>query len=198
MDTSNTPTLEEFLACCQAECGFLVREHGFVLLDTPMEYNQYSVCFRKDELGVDVYGENYGKAASCDLVRGEDRIDVGLLVPVAERGVRPSGARPGQLGQVQRIAMQLQRHAVDFLGGDLKRFEAALTEWRRVTRRRPVSEAQIRDRERLQAVTAAGHASQRANYAEVVRLLQPYEAVLSLHQRRLLEMARNKLQSETS
>ena len=29
MSDAQTPTLEEFLACCDAECQFLVREYGF-------------------------------------------------------------------------------------------------------------------------------------------------------------------------
>lgn len=192
--SSRTPTLEEFIACCQAECEFLIREYGFVQLASPLEYNSYSVRFRKGEFGVDVYGESYGETASCDLVRGEDRVFLGLLVPAAQRVAhKPKGAHTGQLAQVQAIAIRLKLHASDFLRGDSSRFDSALAEWRRVTRPRPVSEAQRLDRQRLQAVTAAGHAIQRADYAEVVRLLQPYADALSPHQRRMLEMARNRL-----
>lgn len=195
MDASiRIPTLEEFIACCQAECEFLIREYGFVQLASPMEYNRYSVRFRKGEFGVDVYGESYGETASCDLVRGEDRLFLGLLVPAAQRQApKRKRAQTGQLAQVQNIAIRLKLHASDFLRGDSSRFDLALAEWRRVTRPRPLTEAQRLDRQRLQAVTAAGHASQRADYAEVVRLLQPYEDALSSHQRRMLEMARNRL-----
>jgi hypothetical protein len=192
-----TPSLEEFLACCDAECGFLVREFGFARLEAPREYNPYSVCFRKGPLGVDVFGESWGQSASCELVRGEDSLYLGLMVPVEHRPKRAHpGAPAGQLDQVRTIAMRLKLHAADFLSGDLRRFEAALAEWKRVTRPREISEAQRLDRLRLQAVTAAGHASRRADHAEVVRLLQPYADSLSLHQRRMLEMALERLKSK--
>ena len=195
MDKSTpTPTLEEFLACCDRECEFLVRDYGFERLPSPMEYNQYSVRFRKMELEVDIYGENWGAAASCDLVRGKDRLYLVLLVPAAARtATRAKRTRPGQLAQIQTIASVLKEHAADFLSGDVRRFEAALAEWKRVTRPRPVSEAQRLDRQRQTAVTEAGHASRRGNYAEVVRLLEPHARELSLHQTRMLEAARQKL-----
>lgn len=190
MDVSiRVPTLAEFLACCQAEFEFLICDYGFVRLSSPLDHNIYSVCFRKEEFGVDVYGESYGETASCDLVRGGDRLFLGLLVPAAERKSRArKRARPGQLAQVQNIATQLKLHASDFLRGDSSRFDSALAEWSRVTRPRPVTEAQRVERERQQAVT-----SKRADYAEVVRLLEPYADALSRHQRRMLEMARNRL-----
>lgn len=189
-----TPTLEEFLACCRAECDFLVREHGFVLLAAPQEYNQFSVCYRKGALRVEVYGENYGQNASCDLFRGKDCIHLGLLVPIEERmAVGRKGPRLDQLGQVRRIATRLRQHATDFLGGDTARFDTALAEWRRVTRRRPVSREQILDRERQTAVTEAGHAAARGEHAKVVRLLEPHIKTLSLRQRRMLETARDEL-----
>jgi hypothetical protein len=87
----------------------------------------------------------------------------------------------------------LKDHAADFLSGDVRRFDAALSEWKRVTRPRPVSEAQRLDRQRQTAVTEAGHASRRGNYAEVVRLLEPHAKELSQHQLRMLETARQKL-----
>ncbi len=193
--STRVPTLAEFLACCQTECEFLIREYGFVLLASPLEHNRYSVCFRKGELGVDVYGETYGETASCDLVRGADRLALGLLVPVAQRATRErKGAPLVQLAQVQGIATQLKLHASDFLRGDSSRFDSALAEWRRISRPRPVTEVQRIERERQQAVTAAGHAIKRADYAEVVRLLEPYADALSPHQRRMLEMARNRLE----
>jgi len=60
-----------------------------------------------------------------------------------------------------------------------------------------VTEAQRVERERQQALTAAGHASKRGDHAEVVRLLEPREAGLSPHQRRRLEIARERLGSGT-
>ena len=145
------------------------------------------------ELEVDIYGENWGATASCDLIRGEDRVYLGLLVPAADRPARAKRARPGQLAQIQTIASLLKHHAADFLSGDLRRFDAALSEWKRVTRPRPVSEAQRLDRQRQTAVTEAGHANRRGDYAEVVRLLEPYAKELSQHQLRMLETARQKL-----
>jgi len=187
-----TPTLEEFLACCASECDFLVRDYGFERLTTPVEYNEYSVRFRKGEFGVDIYGENWGKTASCDLVRGEEQLYLGLLVPVAERqSKKPKREAPGQLAQVHTIAARLQQYASDFLRGDTSRFDVALAEWRRITRPRQVTEAHRLERERAQAVTAAGHANKRADYAEVVRLLEPHAAGLSRHQRQMLETARD-------
>jgi hypothetical protein len=195
MDTPiRVPTLAEFIACCHAAFEFLVREYGFVLLASPREHNIYSVCFRKGEFGVDVYGETHGETATCDLVRGGDRLPLGLLVPVVERKPHERRrARPGQLAQVHDIATRLKLRASDFLRADSSRFDAALAEWKRVTQPRPVTEAQRIEQQRQQAVTAAGHASKRADYAEVVRLLQPYADALSPHQRRMLEMARNRL-----
>jgi hypothetical protein len=194
-----TPTLEEFLACCDVEFGFLVREHGFERLASPREYNDYSVRFRKGDLGVDVYGENYGATASCDLVRGNDELYLGLLVPTAERQApkKLSRTEPPQLARVRACADLLKRHASDFLRGEMARFDAALAEWKRITRPRPVTAAHRLERDRQQAVTAAGHASRRADYAEVVRLLQPYADSLSRHQRRMLEEAREQLGNES-
>jgi hypothetical protein len=82
-ESTPTPTLEEFLACCDRECEFLVRDYGFERLSSPKEYNEYSVRFRKMELEVDIYGENWGATASCDLIRGEDHVYLGLLVPAS-------------------------------------------------------------------------------------------------------------------
>src|SRR4029453_16579436 len=79
------PTLEKFLECCRKECEFLVSEFGFAILSLPMEYNEFSVRFRKGELEVDIFGENWGKSASCELVRGKDSLYLGFLVPAQER-----------------------------------------------------------------------------------------------------------------
>jgi hypothetical protein len=185
------PTLAEFVACCDAEFEFLVREYGFARSPSPMEYNEFSVRFRKGALGVDVYGENWGEAASCDLLRGSDRLYLGMLLPVAQGDTQKrKRARPGHLAQVHDIASRLKLHASDFLRGDLVRFDAALAEWRRVTQPRPVTREQIMERKRQTAVALAGHASRRGDYAEVVRLLQPYAEELSPRQRRMLENAR--------
>jgi hypothetical protein len=191
------PTLEEFLACCDAACEFLVHEYGFVRMATPMEYNPYSVRYRKGELGVDVYGESWGETAACHLVRGEDRLSPGLLVPAAQRPApRRKEVRRGQLAEVEAIAELLQRHAADFLGGDCRHFDSVLKEWKRITRPRPMTEAHRLERERQQAFTAAGHASRKGDHAEVVRRLEPHESSLSPHQRHMLEIARAQLGSE--
>lgn len=158
--STQVPTLSEFLTCCELECEFLVREYGFVRLHLPREYNDYSVRFRKGEFGVDVYGETYEETASCDLLRSEERLYLGWLVPAAERQARKrKGARPGQLAQVHDIATRLRLHASDFLRGDSSRFDSALAEWKRVTQPRQLTEAGRIERERQQAVAAAGHAS---------------------------------------
>jgi len=123
------PTLAEFLACCDAECAFLAREHGFERLAAPPEHNRYSVRFQSGDLEVDVYGESYGQTASCDLLRGGERLPLGLLEPAAERprrGRRGPGA--GQLAQVHEIATRLKRHALDLLRGDFSRFDVRLLE----------------------------------------------------------------------
>lgn len=188
------PTLEEFLACCRSEFEFLIGEHGFAPWTPPEDYNRFSACFRKGELGVDVYGENYGENAACDLVRGEDRLFLGMLIPAEARAARGrKRRRPGQLDQVRNLAALLRLHASDFLRGDLSRFEPRLAEWRRMTRPRPVTEAHRLERARQLALTTAGHASKRGDHAEVVRLLGPYTESLSPHQRRMLEAARAKL-----
>jgi hypothetical protein len=187
------PSLEEFIACCDAEYGYLVREFGFERLLDPMEYNPFSVCFRKGELGVDIYGENWGQNASCDLVRGKDRLYLWWIVPAPEREKYRSRHRRAQLEQVSLLAAVLRQHAPDFLAGDFSRFDAAFAEWTRVTRPRPVTEAQRQYRALQTAVTEAGHASKRGDHAEVVRLLEPHAAELSQHQRRMLDDAREKL-----
>jgi hypothetical protein len=193
-ESTEIPTLEEFLACCHAEFGFLIREHGFAPRTLSEEENRFTASFRKGELGVDVYGENYGENAACDLVRGKDRLFLGMMIPDearVKRGRRK--ARPGQLAQVRFHAALLRLHASDFLRGDLSRFEPRLAEWRRMTQHRPMTEAHRLERARQLALTTAGHASKRGEHAEVVRLLEPYAESLSPHQRRMLETARAKL-----
>ena len=190
------PTLDEFLACCQAECEFLVTEFGFERLPSPREYNDFSVRFRKGVLGVDIYGENWGKTASCDLVRGEDSLYLGLLIPAVPGARRKrKGDGPGQLAQVHHIANLLRLHASDFLRGENARFDVALAEWRLLTRPRELTEAERMERGRQLALAEAGHASKRSEFAEVVRLLEPYIDTLTPHQRRLLEIARARLSS---
>jgi hypothetical protein len=189
--SASPPTLAEFIACCDAECEFLVRDYGFVRLPSPREYNEFSVCFRKGALGVDVYGENWGENASCELLRGADRLYLGMLVPVVQGEIQKrKPVQLPQLEQVHAIADQLKVHASDFLRGDLARYDAGLAEWRRITRPRPVTQAQIMERKRQTAVTLAGHAHRRGDHAEVVRLLEPWAAELSSRQRRMLENAR--------
>ena len=126
MDES-TPTLDEFLAACDTAFAFLVRDYGFKRLAKPMEFNRYSVRFKKDELEVDVYGESYGDSAECQLVRGDDRLYLSLLLPLSAQTPRPQG----QLAQVAAIAAELQQHASDFLSGDAARFDSWLSEWRK-------------------------------------------------------------------
>src|SRR5262245_17454079 len=118
------PTLEEFLACCNAECAFLVSDYGFARLHTPKEYNAFSVRFRREEFGVDLIGENWGQSASCELVRGGDELALGFLVPQAERQTKKGrGPSPGQLAQIHNLAVALKRYASDFLSGDTRRFD---------------------------------------------------------------------------
>ena len=121
------PTLAEFLGACDAAFAFLILEHGFERAAEKMEHAPYGVRYRKGELGVDVYGESYGKTAACALLRGLDRLDLGLLLPPAERKRLPSG----QLAQVAALGAQLQQYGSDFLRGDLARYDAALMEWRK-------------------------------------------------------------------
>lgn len=196
VDEPETPTLDEFLACCEAAFSFLVDDYGFQRLATPREYNNYSVRYRKGELGVDIYGEGWGKYASCDLLLGDAELSPGLLIPASQRTQPARRKKPlGQLDQIRLIAETLKIHAADFLSGDLRRFDAALAEWRRITRHRPVTAAHRLERERQQAFMAAGHASKRGDHAEVVRLLEPFEDHLSLHQRRMLATSREKLRA---
>ena len=190
---SPIPTLDEFLACCQAACEFLVRDFGFQQLPSPMEYNEYSMRFRKGEFGVDIYGTNWGQNASCDLVRGGARLGPGMLIPASQRAAHRPRGNPGQLEQIQHIATFLKQHAGDFLSGDFSRFDAAHTEWLRITRPTVVTEAHRAEQRRQQDFLAAGHASKRGDHAEVIRLLEPHAGSLSSHQRRLLETARQNL-----
>ncbi len=188
------PSLEEFLDCCAVAFGFLVSEYGFERLDTPREYNQFSVRFRKGDLAVEIYGENWGQSASCDLLRGKDNVYLGYLVPASERSKgKPRRTPLDQLSQVRKLAEVVRLHAADFLSGDLGRFEAALAEWKRITAPRPYTEEHRRERELRTAVTEAGHASRRGQDAEVVRLLEPHLDSLSRHQRRMLDAARERL-----
>src|SRR5262245_45648855 len=129
------PTLEEFLTCCRTACGFLVTEFGFTLLDSPREYNEFSVCYRKGDLGVEIYGENWGENASCDLLHGKEELDLVFLVPRQEPRPRTrKHPRPGQLEQVQHLAGWLKDHASDFLGVDLTQLDADLSEWKQITK----------------------------------------------------------------
>lgn len=189
------PTLDEFLSHCRAQCAFLVSEYGFEILPTPKEYNPFSVRFVKGELGVDIYGENYGENASCDLNRGTDRLALGFMMPVEER--KPPKLRRvirGQLAQIDDIADRLKRHASEFLEGDTQRFDAALAEYKELTKPGPpITEERRQERAREQAIALAGHAAKRGDHDEVVRLLEPHAAHLSPHQRQLLETARARL-----
>ena len=127
MMEDSTPTLDEFLAACDSAFAFLVRDYGFKRLPKPMEFNRYSVRYKKNELEVDVYGESYGNSAECQLVRGDDRLYLSLLLPPSAHTPRPEG----QLTQIAAIAMELQQHVSDFLSGDTKRFDTWLSEWRK-------------------------------------------------------------------
>jgi hypothetical protein len=126
MDES-TPTLDEFIAACDTAFAFLVSDYGFKRLGKPMEFNRYSVRYKKDELEVDVYGESYGGSAECQLVRGDDRLYLSLLLPPSAKTPRPEG----QLAQIAAIAEELRQHASDFLRGDATRFETWLSKWRK-------------------------------------------------------------------
>lgn len=189
------PTLEEFLRHCHERCVFLVSEYCFELLPEPREYNEFSVRYRKGEFEVHVYGENYGENASCDLVRGTDRLPLGFMMPVEER--KPPKLRRvirGQLAQIDDIADRLERHASEFLRGDIQRFDAALAEFKELTKPGPpITEERRQERAREHAIATAGHAAKRGDHAEVVRLLDPHAAHLSPRQRQLLETARARL-----
>jgi len=187
------PSLEEFLACCRAECEFLVHEYGFQLLDSPREYNAFSVRYRNGEIGVDVYGENWGQNASCELFRGKDELNLFLLWNEEPPPKKRKRAVLGQLEQVRNIADFLKRQASDFLTGDFTRFDPALAEWRRMTQPRQLTEEERRARRLQQAVSVAGHALKRGDHAEVVRLMEPHENELSPHQRQMLETARRQI-----
>lgn len=128
-----TPTLAQFVSACDAMFGFLVRDYGFHRMATPMDYHRYSVCYRKGDLEVDVYGEGYGTLTACALLRGDDRLDLGILLPAEARHPLPMG----QLSQVAAIASQLQQYAADFLRGDLTRFDTALLGWQKRYPKRP-------------------------------------------------------------
>lgn len=189
--TGPIPTHAEFIGACDAAFAFLIIEHGFERAKEPREYNEFSVRYRKGELGVDVYGEGWGKYASCDLIRGKDELSLGLLFPREQRKALPAG----QIAQVHELAARLKELGTDFLTGDFARFDAAVAEWKRVTAHRPVSEATLLERAIATAVTLAGHAAKSGNYAEVIRLLEPHESALSVHQLRMLREAREKLRS---
>jgi hypothetical protein len=191
------PTLEEFLACCHTACEFLVSEYGFELIDSPLEYNAFSVRYQKGEFEVDIYGENWGANASCDLVKGNQRLYLGLLALAdPEPPPRRARAKRNQLEQIHQIADLLKLLASDFLGGDTKRFDSALMEWKRISKPRQLTEAEKAARLLQSAVSAAGHAQKREDYAEVVRLLSPHERTLSPHQRQMLATARERIASQ--
>jgi hypothetical protein len=186
---TDIPTLADFIGACDASFAFLILEYDFVRAAEPREYNPFSVFYRKDNREVEVYGEGYGQYASCDLVIDEDHLDLVFLIPAAERKALPKG----QLAQVRELAARLRQHGADFLAGDTGRYATALAEWKRITTHRPVTEAHRHERELNTAVTEAGHASKRGDYAKVVQLLEPFAHELSPHQRRTLDDARERL-----
>lgn len=187
------PTLEEFKEACRRECSFLVSQYDFQEMPEPREYNQFSVCFRRGLLGVDVYGEGWGQHASCDLIHGKEELGLGSLMPKTAFP-RPSRRRrqPDQLEQIALIAGMLRAHCTDFLTGDLTRFNAAVARWKEITRPRPISAEQREQRAFDTACSEAGHAFKRGEFKRVIELLAPHMSRLGRRHAAMLEEARKR------
>jgi hypothetical protein len=186
------PTLEEFKEACRRECSFLVSEYDFQEMPEPREYNDFSVCFRRGALGVDVFGEGWGQHASCDLVHGKEELGIGSLVP---KGAWPQHSRrhpPDQLEQIATIGAMLRAHCTDFLTGDLTRFSAAVARWKEITKPRPISDAQREQRAFDTACSEAGHAFKRGDFNRVIELLTPHMSRLGRRHAAMLEAARKQ------
>lgn len=186
------PTLEQFKEACRRECAFLIAEYGFQEMPEPREFNEFSVCFRRGALGVDVYGEGWGEFASCDLIHAGEDLGFGSLVPKDAFPARSRRSPPNQLEQIATIGALLRAHCTDFLAGDLARFNAKVARWKEITRPRPVSQAQRDQRAFDTACSEAGHAFKRGEYGRVIELLTPHTARLGRHHAAMLEAARKR------
>jgi hypothetical protein len=186
------PTLEEFKDACRRACGFLMSQHHFQEVQAPRQYNEFSLCFRRGSLGVDVYGEGWGEVASCDLIHGDDQLSFGWLIPHTAQPQLSRRPRPNQLDQIATIGALLQTHCTDFLTGDLARFAAALARWKEMTRPRAISPAQREQRAFDSACSEAGHAFKRGDFSRVIELLAPHVGRLGRRHAAMLETARHR------
>jgi hypothetical protein len=127
------PTLEEFKQACRGEFAFLVQSYGFHEATPEPTSRKFVVRFEKDELGVEILGEGYGTAASCQLTRaGRGPLALIYLVPASDRPSRSAKRdRMSQRDHVRELAQLARAHAHDVFLGDGARFESALSEWNR-------------------------------------------------------------------
>ena len=194
-------SLEKFKRACLEHCDFLVRELGFTVLPDPLEYNEYSVRFRKGTMGVDVYGEGYGTIADCKLRHGDTEVSVWTYAPIPARQPRmrrKKGSMPTQLEQIEGIAAALREHWMDFLAGDPTSFHQRLTAWTDYWNNQRATPAQLARKPFNVASTQAGHAFKNGEFSRVVDLLSPYAAVLGKKQRKMLETSLERAGSDSN
>ena len=135
MEDTPRPTLEQFKASCRQEFSFL-RELGYSEVQDPGHIDHFKVAFSNGTLTLTIRGENWGVHAGVTLFHADGReAPVGWFVPLEERSTRPAFEPTGfsQLDDIRFAALRIARHCRDVLTGDVAKFDAVASEWRRAT-----------------------------------------------------------------
>jgi hypothetical protein len=122
---STPPSHSDFTATVREAFSFLGR-FGFQEVTAPPNRatDPFEIWFGAGDRFVVVSGEGYGTMTSVTLEHDGRECSESFFMPPHER--RPAATRrkppPGQLEQVREAAERLERWGVDFLTGDVSRF----------------------------------------------------------------------------
>ena len=132
------PSLTKFQTHVRTAFAFTSR-FGFSEIPLPRRefLNQFQVRMSNGEVTIVVEGINWGEGADVHLEDSSGiSVPLVLFVPPQHRSrhAKGRGSKSGQLSQIRSAAQYLKEYCTDVLSGDLTRFHARASEWRRITR----------------------------------------------------------------
>ena len=198
--TTQSPVLREFTEAARRHFSFLISEFGFAEAELPndKDINEFQVRYRSARVLVTVEGVNWGYGvqvvlSACAPGANKARSEIPLWPIVKLRQPHLYNSlmvADGQLAQLEAYATALRLCAGDILAGD---FTISAAAEKLISEEASIALG-LEEQRRYDAESArASDAFHRKDYAEFIRLIEPFTNRLSESQKKNLSYARKQI-----
>ena len=198
--TTQSPVLREFTDAARRHFSFLISDFGFSEAELPndKDINEFQVCYLSARVLVTIEGINWGYGIQillsvCEPSANKVRPEIPLwpIVKLRQPDLYKSlMVADGQLAQLEVYATALRLCASDILGGD---FTISAAAEKLISEEASIALG-LEEQRRYDAESArASDAFHRKDYAEFIRLIEPFTNRLSESQKKNLDYARRQI-----